>query len=311
MSGLKYAIVGAGPSGGILAAHLAANGEDVAVADILRGHIDAIRRNGLKLTGMKEMTVKLDSVCDSVAELGDYNPDVIFICTKSTALEPVAKEVLAIHRPGRKVVCYQNGIENEYIASDIIGTEDVLRVVINHAGAFVEDGVIDMTFFNKPNYIGAVSEKSNESAAELADVLTAAGLDTEHVPDIKRYEWQKTILNAALAPVSAVTGQTMRQALTLPETRGLVRQLLEEGIAVARALGYDYGDDFSDKAMEYLQKAGNHKPSMRFDVEAGRRTEIDFITGKIVQHAERLGIPVAANQALYASLKGLEMLMRG
>jgi 2-dehydropantoate 2-reductase len=138
--------------------------------------------------------------------------------------------------------------------------------------------------------------------------MTDAGLDTELVPDIKMYEWQKSILNAALAPLTAVTGQTMSEALALPETEELAEQLLREGIAVAKALGYDYGDGFFDSAMEYLHSAGNHKPSMRFDVEAGKRTEIDVITGKIVEHGKRLGVPVAANMALYAAVKGLESL---
>jgi 2-dehydropantoate 2-reductase len=308
MPGLKYGIVGVGPSGGILAAFLAANREDVAVADVLKSHAGAIRKNGLKLTGMKNMTVKLNHVFDSIADLASYDPDVIFICTKTTVLAPVVKDVRAIHRPGRKVVCYQNGIENECVISDAVGEEDTIRVVINHAGTFPGDGVINMTFFHKPNYIGAVSKKSADFAARLAKSMTDAGLDTELVPDIKMYEWQKSILNAALAPLTAVTGQTMSEALALPETEELAEQLLREGIAVAKALGYDYGDGFFDSAMEYWHSAGNHKPSMRFDVEAGKRTEIDVITGKIVEHGKRLGVPVAANMALYAAVKGLESL---
>lgn len=310
MAGLKYGIIGAGPSGGILAAHLAANREHVAVADILQTHTDAIRKNGIRLTGMKDMTVRLEKVFDSIAELGGYDPDAVFICTKTTAMPAVMKDVLAIHRKGRKIVCYQNGIENEHLVCEAVGEEDALRVVINHAGTFPADGVIKMTFFNKPNYIGTSSDKSKEFAAQLAETMTAAGLDTKYVPDIKRYEWQKTILNAALAPVTAVTGQTMSEALALTETAELAEQVLREGIAVAKALGYDYGDDFFEKAMAYLRQGGNHKPSMRVDIEMGRRTEIDLITGKIIAHGRRLGVPVAANQALYASVKGLEMLMR-
>ena len=235
---------------------------------------------------------------------------VLRICTKATALAPVAKQLLAVHRPGRKIVCYQNGIENEHALSDIIGEDDTLRVVINHAGTVPEDGVIEMTFFHKPNYIGAVSEKSNDFAARLAEAMTAANVDTEYVSDIRKYEWQKTILNAALAPVTAVTGLTMKEAMDLPETEALVKQLLREGIAVAKALGYDYGNDFFDNAVQYLRGAGHHKPSMRVDIEMNNRTEIDLINGKIVEHGDRLGIPVAANQALYASVKGLENLMR-
>ncbi len=310
MPGLKHGIIGVGPSGGSLAAHLADGGRDVAVADILRGHMDAIRKKGLRLIGIKEMTVKINNVFDSISELKNYNPDVVYVCTKTTALAPVMKEVAAIHRPGMKVVCYQNGIENEHVVSDTIGNEDTLRVVINHAGTFPEDGVTNMTFFHPPNYIGAASEKSGDFASQLAETLTEVNLDTKFVPDIKKYEWQKAVLNAALAPVTAVTGQTMKQATTLPETEKLVRQLLAEGIAVAKGLGYDYGDDFFDKAMEYLRGGGDHKPSMRVDVEMGRRTEIDLINGKIVEYGKRLGISVTANQAVFAAVKGLEMLMQ-
>jgi len=58
--------------------------------------------------------------------------------------------------------------------------------------------------------------------------------------------------------------------------------------------------------MEYMRNAGDHKPSMLMDIEANRRTEIDFINGKFVEYGERTGIATPYNNTLRALVKGLE-----
>ncbi|MFQ5909933.1 MAG: ketopantoate reductase C-terminal domain-containing protein, partial [Thermoplasmata archaeon] len=58
----------------------------------------------------------------------------------------------------------------------------------------------------------------------------------------------------------------------------------------AKAAGYDYGEGFFDFCISYLRKGGDHKPSTLVDVECKRPTEIDFLNGKIVEYAEKLGV---------------------
>jgi 2-dehydropantoate 2-reductase len=75
---------------------------------------------------------------------------------------------------------------------------------------------------------------------------------------------------------------------------------------VARACEISLGWDFYPYAIKYMGNAGDHKPSMLMDIEANRRTEIDFINGKFVKYGEQTDIPTPYNKTLVALVKGLE-----
>jgi 2-dehydropantoate 2-reductase len=171
-----------------------------------------------------------------------------------------------------------------------------------------EPGMIEMTFFHKPNQIGCICGERGvcPHSRTIADIMTSAGLDTEAVADIKQYTWRKTILNASLSAVSAVLGMTMQEIMTCTNSFHLVEKTLEECIEVAGAVGYDYGPGFYDHCLDYLGKAGHHKPSMLVDLERGQQTEIDYINGKIDSYGFELNIPVPVNSTLTELVKARE-----
>lgn len=306
-SELKIAIIGAGPSGGILATYLSKNGENVILVDILKDRMDAIRRNGLTISGFVELHSKIPHLCYSISELDSYKPDVLYIAVKTSALKRVIEEIQTIWRPGMKVISYQNGLDNELLLAETFGSENVLRVVINYAGNVVGDTNIEMTFFNKPNFIGIVSERAKNFATNIAQMMTEAGLETEFTDNIKWHTWKKTILNSSMSPLCAITEMTMQEALDFSETRILIEESLKEGILVAKTDGYDYGVDFLDTCMTYLSKGGHHKPSMCADLENKCRTEIDFLNKKIVEYGEKYNIPTPYNLALTHLIKAREL----
>ena len=106
-----------------------------------------------------------------------------------------------------------------------------------------------------------------------------------------------------------VTGLTMAQATGDPIILGLVDSLIKECIKVARANDIILGFEYYQSAVEYLKTAGHHKPSMLMDIEANRRTEIDFINGKFVEYGKQAGIETPYNATLQSLVKGLESMM--
>jgi len=86
----------------------------------------------------------------------------------------------------------------------------------------------------------------------------------------------------------------------------LVAGLMDEGKAAAAAAGIPLHDDPWEMNVHATQHGSAHYPSMLEDVQAGRRTEIDLITGSLVREAERLGVPVPLHEAMYALVKGVE-----
>jgi 2-dehydropantoate 2-reductase len=140
----------------------------------------------------------------------------------------------------------------------------------------------------------------------IAQALSRCGLTTEDTQDIISMVWRKGVLNACMNPVCAVTGLTMNRAMGDPIVFQIVDALVKECIQVARANEIQLGWDFYPHAIEYMSKAGDHKPSMLMDIEAGRRTEVDYINGKFVAYGQRAGVSTPFNRTLLSLVKGLE-----
>lgn len=292
--------------GSILAAHLAKHGQHVVLVDILRNHLDAIKTKGLTVAGYAQFNVKIQDVCYSIPELKGHAVDTVFLCVKASILTRILPEVKAATGPETHAISFQNGLDTEQLVSQHFGADRTLRCVVNYAGSILGDGHVDMTFFNKPNYVGTISKKADDYAKRIAQILTSCDLEAKFTDNIRKYTWEKTILNAGMSALCAVTRQTMKDAMDLGYTRQIVEGLVKEGIEVAKACGYDYGPGFFDFCMGYLGKAGRHKPSMLVDVENKRPTEIDFLNGKIAEYGISRNVPAPYNQTVTAIVKALE-----
>jgi len=302
-------IIGAGPVGSIMAAYLAQNGENVFLVDLKEDLISAVEKNGITITGKNtEFNTRVKGTGNFTASLSRFNPDLIFITVKANYLDPLLEEIKMIYKPRQKMLVIQNGIDNEDIIAEKFGSDAVMRFVINYAGMIVEPGVIKLSFFHPPNYLGVLSQNNEALGREISGFLTEAGLETQFVQDIKKYEWKKTILNAALMPVCATTGLTMKEAMNTGETRYLCEQILDECIQVAKKVGYEYGDDFLETSLSYLSGAGHHKPSTSLDLEAGN--PIEYIFQPIIDYGKKVGTPTPFLESLTKVMQTLEGQIR-
>jgi 2-dehydropantoate 2-reductase len=307
----KFLVVGLGPIGGIFSCYLKNSGCSTYGIDVRQDYIEAIRQNGLTLKGFTSCTTNFDQVCTGVADLEEREFDYVIISVKTPYLPDVVSMLKKDLNNDFKVVAMQNGIDNEEYLARFFGKDRAMRIVVNFAGNITSAGVINMTFFHKPNYVGCFcGEEECECghANDLANIMTRAGLETEPTLEVKKYSWRKTILVAALAPVSAILGMTMAEVMADGEARSIVVKLLNEAIAVAKANGYDYGEGFFDFCLDYLATAGHHKPSMLIDIEEGNPTEIEYINGRIAYHGHLLDVPVLLNTSVTSMIKAKERL---
>ncbi len=305
MANRKIGIIGAGPVGSLMAAHLSRNQEQVFLVDIKKELIDAVKAKGISVTGRGDsFNAAVKGTGYFTANLKKFDADFLFIAVKFNFLDSLLDEIKLIFRPGQKIVLLQNGIDNEDCVAEKFSQNDVIRFVINYAGMIVKPGLYKMSFFNPPNYIGVLSSKNEAIGRETAEFITEAGLETTYSSEIKKHEWKKTILNAALMPVCATTGLTMREAMALEETRFLCEQILSEGIRVAKKLGYDYGDDFFENSLAYLDNAGDHKPSTSIDLEAGN--PIEYIFQPIIDYGKKVKAPTPVLESLTKVVRTLE-----
>lgn len=301
-----FAIVGAGPVGCIVAAFLTRGGCDVILCDVIPDLLAAAQDPGISIEGAETLTQKVPRVCHGIDALAEHDPDVIVIAVKANALPLIAAALQGFITEKTVVVSWQNGIDTELELARVLGKKQVMRAVVNYGCGLKGPGQVIMGFHHPPHYIQELDPSAGPAAQAIADVFTRCGLPLERTGDIVSMVWRKSAMNASMNPVCAVTRMTMAQAMKDPIVLTTVENLFKECLTVARANEISLGWDFYPHAMEYLKNAGSHKPSMLMDIENNRRTEIDFINGKVVEYGIQAGIPTPYNATLVSLVKGLE-----
>jgi 2-dehydropantoate 2-reductase len=137
------AVIGIGPIGSILSAHLLKEGIDVTLVDILKDRLLAIEKKGLMVKDPRsqmsgDFVEHPKKFLFSPKEIKG-KPDLVFICVKTYCLLDIASEISEIFPSPPKVVVFQNGLDNEEQAAKVFGKENVLRCIINYAGAMASD----------------------------------------------------------------------------------------------------------------------------------------------------------------------------
>jgi 2-dehydropantoate 2-reductase len=302
----KFAVIGAGPVGGIVAAFLAKAGYEVTLCDIVPGLLAPALDPGILLEGADDFQAKVTRTTTRIEDLLIDPPDVIFITVKATALPLIASALEGFAAEGRYVISWQNGIDTELELAQHLGNKTVMRGVVNFGCVPLSPGHIRLAFHHRPHYLQELDPESKEAAIGICQVLTECGLDTEHTDQLTDRVWRKTVLNACMNPICAVTGMTMVEIINDPITFNLVDALIKEGIAVARTNEFSLGSNYYPYAINYIKNAGAHKPSMLQDIEANRRTEVDYINGKIIKYGLQAGIPTPYNNMIRGLVKALE-----
>ncbi|MFQ6677584.1 MAG: ketopantoate reductase family protein [Fidelibacterota bacterium] len=299
---LTLGIIGAGPVGLTLAAHLIEAGSQVILCDIDTEKMDVIKKSGIHLTHTIQKQVNADHVCYSIDELEVFHLDLAIISVKTTALPMVIKQLSKIDNGHMYVMCAQNGIDNELIAAEKFGKDKTLRMVINYAGGMKTPNTVDITFFNPPNYVAPLKEEGKPIAEKVCIFLNSVNLNTDICGsnEIQNHVWEKAILNAALSGLCAISRRTMKEVMSFPETVDIITGLIDESIQVAKKENIEIRDGFRNDGIGYLKNAGHHKPSMLIDVENGVKTEIDQLNGKIVEYGKKHGLRTPLNQAVTA-----------
>jgi 2-dehydropantoate 2-reductase len=302
-------IVGAGAIGGLYAAYLA-KVVDVAVLDTNRAHVEAIRQNGLKLTGCTESVTKLAAFA-SAAEMGPRRFDAVIILVKSQATE-AAFHSIHPNLEGRPVlVTFQNGMGNEELLARISDL-DIAHGVSFEAARYDGPGRVHHLVHGEDSWLGPARGKV-ETIAWLGESMTRSGLPTKVVADPRGAIWGKFIFNSVMNPIGAIVQGVNAARYDVPEMRALIDDMAAECVRVAEAQGIKLA--FDPMYLVKKTRAGEspltkHAGSMAQDIETGRETEIEAMTGYVVRKAKELGVPVPVTESVYRMAKGVEYAAR-
>jgi len=299
---MKICIVGCGAVGSLFAAHLAKAGEaEVWAYDVWKDHTDAIRKNGLRLSGAAEFTARLQATSDP-SEL----PQCEYGIVATKAIHTRSAIAQTAHAFAHGAVCsVQNGVGNEEILAEHV--KYVIRGTTFPAGHSIAPGHIGYDI-KGDTWIGPFepTQTPMESVEKLAGLMTRSGMNTIALHDARGAQWTKLIFNASTNPVGALTLLHHGAATRFKATGGLFEDLIREGEAVASALGIQLHGDARQLVQKGANAPGKHRASMLQDVLAKRQTEVDFMNGAIVKWGEQTGVPTPLNRALWELIKGLE-----
>jgi 2-dehydropantoate 2-reductase len=306
MNDLRIAVVGVGATGAVLAAALLKQDPETILVDPRPGLGEYIRKNGIQISGEVTYNVPVRHFCERIDMIKTFNPNLIFLCTKTFHLSRVLEDLKGVFKQGTKIVSTHNGLGTEDVIAETFGADAAFRMSLNYGVSLKAPSEVEMAFFNRPNHLGSVAKANKEVGLRIAALLTNSGLDTECVDDIKLYVWKKMIMKCTMASICAVTDRTLGEVLNFPPTREIADNCFKEVLAVAKAQGYDLGEEYLRTALGYLEKAGAHKDSMCYDVAHKTPTEIDFLGGKVVEYARALGISTPYYRAMTNLVKAIE-----
>ena len=271
-----------------------------------------VRGGGDEFTARPECT-------DDMKAIGRAN--VVFLTLKAHSIPKVAGTIGGALAHDACVVGAQNGIpwwyfEDRHLESvdpgGIIARNIHYRQVVGciayPAAQVVEPGVIEHLEGNRFS-LGEPDGSRSERVQAISSMLVKAGLKAPVQTRIRNEIWLKLLGNATLNPLSALTRATLAAMVTSPATRDLVRTLMEEVDAVARALGVEVPLTI-EKRMNGAAATGEHRTSMLQDLDAGRPLEVDALVGAVVELADVAGVAVPSLRVVYQLTKLLDEARR-
>ena len=334
--GKRIVIVGAGAVGGYTGAHMAKAGEDVTYIDFWPENVEAINRDGFRIThhqGPEPFNVKVRALHLTEAQtLAKEAPvDIAFVCVKSYDTEWAARLIKQYLAPGGYVVSLQNCM-NEATIAEVVGWGKTLgciasniSVALHAPGQIHRGGLIGgdrHTVYRTGEVHGRMTDRAREVARLVGHADSAKATD-----NLWGERWSKLVANSTANGVSACTGLSGGQCTDNEAIRHFQARLASEAIRIGQALGYKL-EEIGHQDPELIARAGegdaaalkaydehrlnaprgaaDQRPSMGQDMAKGRRTEIEFLNGFVVREGARAGIQARANERLVDIVKKVE-----
>jgi 2-dehydropantoate 2-reductase len=292
---MRLAMVGVGNYGSRFAARLIQSGQDVTL--IARGTtLERLRTQGLTATqGTITPVMHIDTVraTDDPTSVGPV--DVVLMCVKLYQLDDAMAVASPLVGPDTTILGFQNGVTTEDRLSKHFGAAHVIGVGMGLASV--------------PLSIGEFPHGMSARTSAIVQVFKEAGINVVESDNVLEAIWRKFILVCG-GTVCALARQPVGGVVQVPALRQLASMAVAEAITLANAKGLAFGPESVTKADQLWDEmaASNPaaRPSLLYDLDAGRPLELDAWSGGAVKIGQELGLPTPANFAMYAGLKPYE-----
>lgn len=241
---------------------------------------------------------------DDVSDITEA--DLILLTTKTYDTFNAALSVKHLMNNSTYIMLIQNGLGTEELVAKALGTSRVLRATTCMGALRNIPGEVIATGCGLTE-IGSRYPENYDFVQQITEMLRECGFDVRSSKNIEGVVWTKTLVNAGINPVGTLTGLTNGEVYKDSKLRNLVIQLVEEAVKIVEALGVELTtEDPVRYTLGTAKATGNNINSMLQDLRAGKRTEIDSITGEIIRLGKELGIATPSNEIVYTLIKAIE-----
>jgi 2-dehydropantoate 2-reductase len=294
---MNIAVMGAGAVGCYYGGMLARAGHEVTLIGRAQ-HVDAIERDGLLLETKDFLGhVPMNASTEAGAVRG---AELVLFCVKSTDTERAGADIAPHLDAGALVLSLQNGVDNA------VRLQALLRQRVAPAVVYVATEMVG------PGHVrhhgrGELVVAPEMARENLKAAFAIAGVALETSDNVAGALWAKLVLNCVYNAMSAITKMPYGRLIAGEGIRGVMRDVMDECLTVARAAGVAVPGDSWEGVLRIAQTMPTQFSSTAQDLARGRKSEIDHLNGFVVRQGEALGVPTPVNRALYALVKLLEV----
>jgi 2-dehydropantoate 2-reductase len=300
---LRFGIVGAGAIGCLFGARLALAGYEVELIHRDSSIVRAIQKHGI---GLREIDRKLKWV-RVLARKGPAQlpgTDVLIVAVKAYDTSAMATSYRGLLPRETTILSLQNGLGNiealrSRLKNNLLAGSTTEGALSSGPGTVTHTGR-GLTF------IGDARGVNTEIGSRIKIAFDEAGFHTKISSNIQGVLWTKTIVNAAVNPLSSLTRLHNGKLAQNAQIKEVARRAIDEGIQVSHAAGIKLVGDPRKLWGKILWSTRANKSSMLQDIERGKSTEIRQLNGALVSHGEKMRVKTPINYVLTKLVQGLE-----
>jgi len=298
---MRIAVMGAGALGGYFGGRLAAAGHDVTL--IARGaHLAAIKADGLRINSPKgDLHLPMIRATETPAKVGPV--DLILFLVKNYDLDGAAHAIAPMLGPETMVTTFQNGVTAPHHLGEIIGHDHVVPGVAYIPADIAAPGVIRHPAPNDTLRFGEMAGGGSARCDRFHAALSEAGATPVIEDRIDHVLWEKMIMQATMASITALTRLDLGPLRDCRESRDLYRAAVAETARVAQAVVPDLPDGLEDKVWQFVMALPpNVHASMLDDLQRGKRLELEYLSGEVVRLGLKHDVPTPIHATFRAAL---------
>lgn len=306
---MKIVIIGSGAVGGYFGAKLALGGNDVTF--IARGeHLDAMKINGLKLTGLSgEFVINPVKATDNIGEASVA--DLIILGVKAWQVKEVAIKLRPIIGEKTVILPLQNGVLAAEELCEVIDGKHVIGGLCRIMSKIEAPGVIQHFGIDPFIIFGELNNEKTDRVLRIKEMFDKAGIGSRISDDINADLWKKFIAICA-GGLIAVARSTYGEFMELRETRLMMHELLTEIYNLSQKAGINIDNDYVDRTMTVIDGFPyDSTSSMTRDIWEGKPSEIEYQNGAVVRLGEIFGVETPVNRFVYNCVLPQELKVRG